>query len=434
MKTIVLLKFLSQLCHRNFNQKTMKRLIYFLILVVNIQLQAQVGINTQTPQATLDVVGKPSDVNSLDGFIAPRITASQLKAKTYTSEQKGALIYVAEKFNIDDDAVGQVELVKTVGYYVFDGTRWKPFSNYADTLYDVVKRGNYAGRFISFSGDDMTKEGTRSGALGVNTQTDSYFWGNMNPGQTGTNNIGIGLNALQNLTSGNGTVAVGNNAFRSSTGTVGTLENEYNTGAGFNVGSLFKGDHSVALGFSALNSNWIGEQNTAIGQNAMSEGIGSEKVSYNTAIGSNALRLANQPFGNIVIGRSAGVRMSGKNNVIIGNWVAGSELYSQAFNNSNKLMIHNHTFDSSGNLPNSPVGTNTLIYGDFAERWLRVNGRFQINPNNISTADSTYTKVLLQNPLNGEIATKNYTNVPEPPAVGTYILKSVNGVPKWITE
>lgn len=97
----------------------------------------------------------------------------------------------------------------------------------------------------------------------------------------------------------------------------------------------------------------------------MSEGIGTEKVSYNTAIGSNALRLANQPFGNIVIGRSAGVRMSGKNNVIIGNWVAGSESYSQAFNSSNKLMIHNHTFDSSGNLPNSPVGINTLIYGDF---------------------------------------------------------------------
>lgn len=166
----------------------------------------------------------------------------------------------------------------------------------------------------------------------------------------------------------------------------------------------------------------------------MSEGIGSDKVSYNTAIGSNALRLANQPFGNIVIGRSAGVRMSGKNNVIIGNWVAGSELYSRAFNGENKLMIHSHTFDSSGNLPNSPVGINTLIYGDFAERWLRINGKFQINPSYISNADSSYSKILVYNPISGDTAIKDYVNIPIPPTSGNYILKTVDGIIQWVTE
>ena len=411
----------------------MKEFIYLFLLLTEISVRGQVGINTQVPKATLDVVGKPSDPTSLDGFIAPRITASQLKTKTYTIEQKGTLIYVTEKFDSDSDANGQVELVKSTGYYVFDGTKWKPFGNYADTLFDVVDRGNYSGRFISFSGDSISKQGTRDAALGFNATTKSYFFGNLNPNHTGQNNLGIGLDALGNLTTGNGTVAIGNNAFKTSTGTVGSLENEYNTGVGFNVGNLFKGDHSVALGFGALNSNWIGEQNTAIGQQAMSEGIGNGIVSYNTAIGSNALRLANQPFGNIVIGRSAGVRMTGKNNIIIGNWVAASQLYSQAFNGENKLMIHNHPFDNSGNLPNSPVGTNTLIYGDFSERWLRVNGRFQINPANITTADNTYTKVLLQNPLSGEIAATNYTSIPPPPSNGTYILKSIDGVANWVT-
>ena len=410
----------------------MKRLIYLFLLFTAISVWGQVGINTQNPKATLDVVGKPSDSTSLDGFIAPRITASQLKAKSYTVEQKGTLIYVVEKFNSDSDATGQVELVRSIGYYVFDGTKWRPFSNYEDTLYDVVERGNYSGRFISFSGDPISKQGTRDAALGFNATTKSYFFGNLNPNHTGQNNLGIGLDALGNLTTGNGTVAIGNNAFKTSTGTVGSLENEYNTGVGFNVGNLFKGDHSVAVGFGTLNSNWIGEQNTAIGQQAMSEGIGNAIVSYNTAIGSNALRLANQPFGNIVIGRSAGVRMTGKNNIIIGNWVAGSELYSQAFNGENKLMIHNNPFNNSGDLIHLPVGTNTLVYGDFAERWLRVNGRFQINPANITTADNTYTKVLLQNPLSGEVAVTNYTSVPTPPATGTYILKSVNGVASWV--
>ncbi|MGC4130516.1 MAG: hypothetical protein QM564_13410, partial [Bergeyella sp.] len=74
-----------------------------------------------------------------------------------------------------------------------------------------------------------------------------------------------------------------------------------------------------------------------------------------------------------------------------------------------------------------------LIYGDFSERWLRVNGRFQINPSNISTADSTYTNVLLQNPSSGEIAVQTFTSIPQPPSSGTYILKSVNGVTSWVT-
>lgn len=413
----------------------MKKIFLILSLsLVTTQVFSQVGINTSEPKATLDVVGKPSETNVLDGFIVPRITAIQLKAKNYTSEQKGALIYVTEDFMDSDDAIGQVEWVKSIGLYEFDGIKWKRAGNPEDTLYDVVKRGNYAGRFISFTGDSVTKQGTREGSIGYNTTTKSYFFGNINPSHTGLNNIGIGLNALENLTSGNGTVAIGNNAFKTSTGTVGALENEYNTGVGFNVGNLFKGDHSVAIGFGALNSNWIGEQNTAIGQQTMSEGIGTEKVSYNTAIGSNALRLSNQPFGNIVIGRSAGVRMSGKNNVIIGNWVAGSLLYSQAFNSSNKLMIHNHNFNTLGDLPNSPVGTNTLIYGDFSERWLRINGKFQINPTYINVADSSYSRMLVYNPSSGDIATTNYIQIPVPPASGNYVLKTVNGSVQWIIE
>jgi len=264
----------------------------FLIIslsLTSLQAFSQVGINTTEPKATLDVVGKPLETDVLDGLIVPRITALQLKAKNYTSEQKGAIIYITEIFTDSADATGQVELVKSIGLYEFNGTQWKRLGNTEDALYDVVEKGNYAGRFISFTGDSTTKQGTRDGALGFNAATKSYFFGNLNPNHTGQNNLGIGLGTLENLTTGNGTVAIGNNAFTSSTGTVGTIENEYNTGVGFNVGNLFRGDHSVALGYSALNSNWIGKQNTAIGQQAMSEGIGSGFVSYNTAIGTEAM-------------------------------------------------------------------------------------------------------------------------------------------------
>ena len=86
----------------------------FLILslsLASLQTFSQVGINTTEPKATLDVVGKPLETNVLDGLIVPRITASQLKSKNYTSEQKGAVIYVTENFTDSADANGQVEWV-----------------------------------------------------------------------------------------------------------------------------------------------------------------------------------------------------------------------------------------------------------------------------------------------------------------------------------
>lgn len=112
--------------------------------------------------------------------------------------------------------------------------------------------------------------------------------------------------------------------------------------------------------------------------------------------------------------------MTGKNNIIIGNWTASSELYSRAFNDNNKLLINNHAFDSSGNLANS-VGTNTLIYGDFSERWLRINGKLQISPTYISNADSSYSKILSYNSSTGEVGTSNYVFISVPPISGNYI-------------
>ncbi len=82
---------------------------------------AQVGVNTQTPQATLDVIGKPADASSLDGVIAPRMTGAELRAKTYTAAQTGALVYVTLA---DTAPAGQTINVTSTGYFYFDGTQW----------------------------------------------------------------------------------------------------------------------------------------------------------------------------------------------------------------------------------------------------------------------------------------------------------------------
>lgn len=91
-------------------------------MALSFSLNAQVGINNPNPQASLDVIGKPTTTSSLDGIIPPRITGDQLRAKTYTTAQTGAQVYVTAA---DSNPSGQTIGVKAPGNYYFDGTVWK---------------------------------------------------------------------------------------------------------------------------------------------------------------------------------------------------------------------------------------------------------------------------------------------------------------------
>ena len=65
--------------------------MYCLPFLSALFLQGQVGINTQTPQTTLEVIGKPNDPNHYDGIIPPRITGDQLAQKNIQIYKKGQL-------------------------------------------------------------------------------------------------------------------------------------------------------------------------------------------------------------------------------------------------------------------------------------------------------------------------------------------------------
>ncbi|MCU7571633.1 hypothetical protein N4241_11020, partial [Riemerella anatipestifer] len=96
--------------------------VYLLVASLSMGMAlsqtGNVGINTENPNATLDVVGAPTNAQSLDGIIAPRLTGEQLRAKTYTSNQTGALVYVTLA---DPNPAGQTIDVTASGYYYFDG-------------------------------------------------------------------------------------------------------------------------------------------------------------------------------------------------------------------------------------------------------------------------------------------------------------------------
>lgn len=66
----------------NLNKTIIKwKHLFIFFVLFGIAVHAQVGINTQTPEATLEVVGKPNDTNHYDGIIPPRITGEQLATK-----------------------------------------------------------------------------------------------------------------------------------------------------------------------------------------------------------------------------------------------------------------------------------------------------------------------------------------------------------------
>lgn len=98
------------------------------LLMFGTLVKAQTGIGTGDPKATLHVVGEPTENLVMDGIIAPRITGDQLHAKTYTMEQKGAILLVTEVPAVANQ-VGQTEKVKKAGYYFFDGEKWQGFSS-----------------------------------------------------------------------------------------------------------------------------------------------------------------------------------------------------------------------------------------------------------------------------------------------------------------
>lgn len=84
---------------------------------------AQVGINTQTPRATLDITAKNTNGTSPEGVIAPRLTGTQLANADaqYTAALAGVIVYVT---SAPATATTKTAKVTAPGYYYFDGSVW----------------------------------------------------------------------------------------------------------------------------------------------------------------------------------------------------------------------------------------------------------------------------------------------------------------------
>jgi len=176
-------------------------------------------------------------------------------------------------------------------------------------------------------------------------------------GAGGTGNTGVGFSVLNNNTNGDNNTAMGSEAGFAAVGSGNTM-------IGFRSGQFASNATGAGtfIGFQA-GQGTTGANNTAIGNNAL---VATGASANNVAVGNNALTV-NTSTNNTVIGFSALVtNVTGSGNVAIGNQAGFSET------GSNKLYISNAITNA----------TTSLIYGEFSPiRILRTNSTFQIgNP------------------------------------------------------
>jgi len=97
-------------------------LLSAIIFLPGLKTKAQIGINTNSPTSTLDIVAKNATGNSttIDGLLLPRV--DRQRAKSMTSIPTSTLIYVNDISTGPQS--GTTANMDTVGYYYFDGSVW----------------------------------------------------------------------------------------------------------------------------------------------------------------------------------------------------------------------------------------------------------------------------------------------------------------------
>nr|WP_314498480.1 hypothetical protein [uncultured Chryseobacterium sp.] len=85
---------------------------------------SQVGINTVSPNATLDVTARSTDGSRPEGILPPRLTGDQIKSadSQYVTAQNGTLIYATAPVT---NSTPKTVNITAAGYYFFDGSVWK---------------------------------------------------------------------------------------------------------------------------------------------------------------------------------------------------------------------------------------------------------------------------------------------------------------------
>lgn len=301
------------------------KFIFITLLVGSTNFwSAQVGINTDTPTASLDIVATNATGTStnVDGLLAPRV--DRARAQSMTGVPAGTVIYVN---NIaTGTATGQTANVTATGYYFFEAGVWVRFStpsSVASTAWSITgNTGTTPGtNFIGTSDNQnviFKRNNVQAGLLSATNTTLGV--GSTPLTATGTGNTAVGTTTLSTLTTGSGNTALGSTAL--STVTTGAR----NVGIGLNAArGITTGSTNVAIGGNTLQSTSAAavQRNIAIGDNSLFNNVSGNS---NVSIGVNTGTAITTGAGNVLIGDTAGgITLNADNNIVIGN-TSGSAL------------------------------------------------------------------------------------------------------------
>lgn len=155
------------------------KLLPMAVLFLSTLGYSQVGINTTTPQSTMDIAAKNSTGTStlIDGLLIPRV--SRERAVNMASVQPSTLIYVNSIAT--GSPTGQASNIDSVGFYYFDGStsKWTklnsggitgdptPDAFIDDTANTMVKLGATSSGAARAAGSDFVI--LDNGRIGVGT-------------------------------------------------------------------------------------------------------------------------------------------------------------------------------------------------------------------------------------------------------------------------
>jgi hypothetical protein len=354
----------------------MKRCFYLSICLFALAVQAQVGIGTTSPNASLDVrSSNQAAPTSTDGMLIPKMDA--FPATNPTALQQGMLVFLttAAGSNVpgfyywNNPTASWVAVGSTLtnNWNLLGNTGTTVGTHFFGTTDDkdiAFKRNNIRAGYI---GDPSTNLNTSFGANSLTNPSinlslqygvrNAAFGTNVMPGLTiARRNVAVGDVAMFSVTSGSENTAVGVGALYLNGVGAG------NTAIGRQALTSSTSDRNTAVGFAALRQTGSGAYNTAFGNQAGYNTVGG---GYNVFVGSDTGygAVANIGTNNTAIGNTAGYNLTGSNNVFVGNAAGYNEI------GSNRLYLSNSNADA----------VNALVYGEFDNKIFRTNAQLQIN-------------------------------------------------------
>ncbi len=375
----------------------MKKLL-FLLLIVPFLCNSQIGVNTTTPNAMLDVE------STNNGVLISRVALTSITdAITVINPAGGALSTSTLVYNTATAGVIPDNVIP--GFYYWNNTisRWIPIAGNTTSDHDWYEEGT------TIAPDAITDNMFHTGKVAIGTAT---------PASNAVFQVDLGTNAtngvlftgtynaaatVPNLGSGTRMMFFpGKSAFR-----VGHVDgNEWDNS---NVGeySVATGRNSIAsgLGSSAFGYSYAtGLYSTALGSSisngshALSSGIGTANGSYSLATGFTTangnysisggnLSIAN---GNSSFAMGESTQANGDYSVAIGRNSIATGLGSSAFGYSSSTGLYSTALSSSLSTGNyslsSGIGTANGDYS-FATGFTTANGNYSISGGNLSVAN-----------------------------------------------